>query len=49
MRQPAYRYLRIKGRFLVVIVERVEGSPTITFRHYGTDGKVYREEDLTTQ
>jgi alkaline phosphatase D len=39
-----HKYLRIKGGFLAVTVERVESKPTITFRHYGTDGKVYHEE-----
>jgi len=44
MRQPAHRFLRIKGGFLAVTVERAASGPTITFRHYGTDGKVYHEE-----
>ena len=47
LRQPMHRYLRIKGGFLAVTVERIEGKPTITFRHYGTDGKVYHEEAFT--
>ena len=25
-------------------MERVNGKPTITFRHYGPDGKVYNED-----
>ena len=37
------RYLRIKGSFLAVKVERINGEPTITFRHYGPDGKIYNE------
>jgi len=49
MRQPVHRYLRIKGGFLAVTVERVDGTPTITFRHYGTDGKVYHEEQFTRE
>lgn len=47
LRQPMHRYLRIKGGFLAVTVERVEGKPAITFRHYGPDGKVYHEEQFT--
>jgi len=47
MRQPSHRYLRIKGGFLAVTVERVNGAPTITFRHYGTDGTVYHKEKFT--
>jgi alkaline phosphatase D len=49
MRQPAHRFLRIKGGFLAVTVDRAVGGPTITFRHYGTDGKVYHEERLPTE
>jgi len=44
LRQPMHRYLRIKGGFLAVAVERVDGKPTITFRHYGPDGEVYHKE-----
>jgi len=44
MRTPMHRYLRIKGGFLAVKVERVNGEPTITFRHYGPDGKIYNED-----
>ena len=44
MRTPMHQYLRIKGGFLAVSVERINGTPTITFRHYGPDGKVYNED-----
>jgi alkaline phosphatase D len=44
MRKPAHRYLRIKGGFLAVKVERINGEPTVTFRHYGPDGKIYNED-----
>jgi alkaline phosphatase D len=44
MRTHMHRYLRIKGGFLAVKVERISGEPTITFRHYGPDGKIYNEE-----
>jgi alkaline phosphatase D len=49
LRTSVHRYLRIKGGFLAVTVERAEGRPTITFRHYGTDGKIYHEERLPAQ
>lgn len=49
MRQSMHRYLRIKGGFLAVTVERAEGKPTIIFQHYGTDGKVYHEEKLAAE
>jgi len=49
MRTPMHRYLRIKGGFLVVTVDRPAGKPTITFQHYGTDGKVYHEEKFTAE
>ncbi len=49
LRQPMHRYLRIKGGFLAVTVERIDGKPTITFRHCGPDGKVYHEEKLTAK
>ena len=32
------------GGFLSVSVERKEGVPTATFRHYSVDGKVLNEE-----
>ncbi|MEJ2701782.1 MAG: alkaline phosphatase D family protein, partial [Sedimentisphaerales bacterium] len=44
MRKPMQKYLRIKGGFLAVTVKRTNGQPTITFRHYGPDGKIYNED-----
>jgi alkaline phosphatase D len=49
LRTAMHRYLRIKGGFLLVTVERAEGKPTITFRHYGTDGTIYHEDNLAAQ
>jgi alkaline phosphatase D len=46
LRTEMHRYLRIKGGFLLVTVERTGGKPAITFRHYGTDGTVYHEDCL---
>jgi alkaline phosphatase D len=44
-----HRYLRIKGGFLLVTVERTEGKPAISFRHYGTDGTICHEDRLVAQ
>ncbi|MCX5643998.1 MAG: alkaline phosphatase D family protein [Phycisphaerae bacterium] len=46
LRTDMHRYLRIKGGFLLVTVERPEGKPAITFRHYGTDGTICHEDRL---
>ena len=46
LRTEMHRYLRIKGGFLLVTVEHTGGKPTITFRHYGTDGTIYHEDHL---
>ena len=43
-RTPMHRYLKIKGGFLSVTVERVDGTPTIIFRHHGVDGSIYNED-----
>jgi alkaline phosphatase D len=49
LRTEMHRYLRIEGGFLQVVVERAEDKPAITFRHYGTDGKVRHEDRHTAQ
>jgi alkaline phosphatase D len=46
-RTPMHRYLKIKGGFLSVTVERVNGTPTIIFRHHGIDGSIYNEDVVT--
>ncbi len=43
-RTEAHRYLKIKGGFLAVAIERVEGRPRAVFRHYGVDGQRYNED-----
>ncbi|QYM78548.1 alkaline phosphatase D family protein [Horticoccus luteus] len=48
-RTPMHRFLRIKGGFLHVTIERVDGQPRAVFRHYGTDGKVYNEDVVTAE
>jgi alkaline phosphatase D len=49
LRTEMHRYLQIKGGFLLVVVERTEEKPTITFRHYGTDGTIHHEDRLPAQ
>ena len=44
MRTVMHKYLKIRGGFLSVIVERNNGKPEIIFRHYGTDGSIYNED-----
>lgn len=46
-KSPMHRYLKIKGGFLSVTVERVNDKPTITFRHHGVDGSIYNEDVIT--
>jgi alkaline phosphatase D len=42
-----HRFLRVKGGFLSVTVDRVDGKPTATFRHHDVDGNVVYERALT--
>jgi alkaline phosphatase D len=42
-----HRYLNVIGGFLTATVQRVEGTPTLTFRHYAVDGDVLFENQLT--
>jgi phosphodiesterase/alkaline phosphatase D-like protein len=44
MRTSMHHYLRICGGFLVIVVEREDGKPSITFRHYSTTGTVNHED-----
>ena len=46
-RTPAHRFLRIKGGFLSVTVERVDGRPRAVIRHHDIEGKVHHEDILT--
>lgn len=48
-REPEHRFLRIKGGFLSVDVDRSENQPRIAFRHHDVHGKVVHEEILTHQ
>lgn len=43
-RSEMHQYLKIKGGFLRVDVDRVDGKPQVTFRHHGVDGKILNED-----
>lgn len=43
-RSPAHTYLKIKGGFLSVIIERVNGRPRAIVRHYSVDGQINHED-----
>jgi alkaline phosphatase D len=44
-----HRYLKIKGGFLSVTVERVDGRARAVLRHYGTNGELYNEDVVIAQ
>jgi alkaline phosphatase D len=43
-RSDMHQYLKIRGGFLRVDVDRVDGKPQLTFRHHGTDGEILNED-----
>jgi alkaline phosphatase D len=48
-RLPEHRYLNVIGGFLAVTVDRPEGQPTLTLRHYSVDGDILNEDCLQAQ
>ena len=44
LRGPEHRYLNIVGGFLAGIVDREDGEPVLTFRHYSVDGEILNED-----
>jgi len=40
MLRPEHRYLNVVGGFLAATVDRSEGEPVLTVRHYSVDGEV---------
>ncbi|MGY8770230.1 MAG: alkaline phosphatase D family protein [Pirellulales bacterium] len=48
-RSDMHQYLKIKGGFLSVSIERENETPKAIFRHYSTDGKVYNEDVQTAK
>jgi alkaline phosphatase D len=48
-RFPEHRYLNVIGGFLAGTVDRSEGKPTLTFRHYSVEGDILNEDRLVAQ
>lgn len=48
-RTPEHRFLRIKGGFLSVDVDRADRKPRISFRHHDVRGAVVHEETFSRQ
>ena len=48
-RSPMHRYLKVKGGFLAVDIERVDGSPRAVFTHHGVDGTVYNRDVIAAE
>ncbi len=44
-----HRYLKVKGGFLSATVERIDGKPTLTFRHHDVDGNVNHHDRLVAE
>lgn len=45
--RPEHKFLRVKGGFLSITVDRKEGEPYIAFRHYDVNGSIVNEEKFT--
>lgn len=43
-RYPEHQYLNVIGGFLAITVDRADGLPTLTARHYSVDGQVLNED-----
>jgi alkaline phosphatase D len=41
---PEHRYLNVQGGFMTLSVERNNGKPVLTARHYNVDGKLCNED-----
>ena len=49
-KQPDWQpFLRVKGGFLSVSINQVDGTPTIAFRHHNVKGKVVHEFSATAE
>jgi alkaline phosphatase D len=48
-RQPEHCFLRIKGGFLSVAVNRTDNEPRIAFRHHDVHGTIVHEETFPNQ
>jgi alkaline phosphatase D len=45
-KEPEHEYLNVVGGFLEGEVQRKDGTPTLTFRHYGVDGHALNTDIL---
>ncbi len=45
--RPEHQFLRVKGGFLLVEVERVNNQPLIRFSHFDVDGNMVHEKTIT--
>ena len=43
-KEPEHTYVNVVGGFLEGAVDRRDGRPALTFRHYSVDGKVLNED-----
>ena len=43
-RYPEHVYLNVTGGFLAVTIDREDGQPVATFRHYSVDGEMLNED-----
>ena len=48
-RYPEHQYLSVTGGFLAIAVDRLQGKPMLTFRHYSVDGEILNEDRLTAK
>jgi alkaline phosphatase D len=49
MLRPEHRYLNVVGGFLAITVDREDGEPVLTARHYSVDGKVLNEDRVVAE
>ena len=48
-RSSMHRYLKVKGGFLSVLIQRRADKPVAVVRHYGVDGSVRNKETITAE
>ena len=44
-----HRYLNVIGGFLAATAERLDGKPTLVFRHYDSEGTVKHEDRIVAE
>ena len=48
-RPDYHQYLNVIGGFLSATVQRIDGTPTLTFRHHDVDGNIRHEDQLVAE